>query len=274
MNRLYPLALLSTACAICSTPLLAQSDPSPANSQPQTVKVYKAGGKVSAPEFLPRDYPDMITSGCGNSPYTTIQLSMIVDASGSPRNVALLLPSENADLDKLALKIVASDKFKPGQKDGAPVAVAQSVELKLQGCPIRIADQPGHSVEQMWLSAPPSQEFKPLKNAPSEAVLTSTPAQNGTIEHLGKGVSAPIAINQPVAEYSDEARQLRIQGECMVSLVVDPQGMPQNPRVVRPLGHGLDAQALQAVMKYRFKPAVKNGVPVPVMVTITINFRL
>jgi TonB family protein len=60
----------------------------------------------------------------------------------------------------------------------------------------------------------------------------------------------------------------------MVSLVVDSEGMPQIPRVVRPLGHGLDEQALKAVMKYRFRPAVKDGVPVPVMVTVAIMFRL
>lgn len=167
MNHLYQIALLSAACTTCSCsiPLLAQSGSSPANTRPQTVKVYKAGGKVSAPLLLPRDYPNMITSGCDNSPYTTIEISMIVDAAGSSRNVVFLHPSENADMDRLALKIVASDKFKPGQKDGAPVAVSQSAELKLQGCPIRIADQPGHSVEQMWLSAPPSQAFKSPKTS-------------------------------------------------------------------------------------------------------------
>jgi outer membrane biosynthesis protein TonB len=51
--------------------------------------------------------------------------------------------------------------------------------------------------------------------------------------------------------------------------------MPQHPRVVRGIGYGLDEQALKAVMKYRFKPAMKEGsVPVPVMITVEVNFRL
>ncbi|HEY2860173.1 MAG TPA: energy transducer TonB [Terracidiphilus sp.] len=60
----------------------------------------------------------------------------------------------------------------------------------------------------------------------------------------------------------------------MISLIVDAQGNPQNPRVVRHLGMGLDEKALQAVQGYRFKPARKNGKAVPVMVTVAVNFRL
>ncbi len=60
----------------------------------------------------------------------------------------------------------------------------------------------------------------------------------------------------------------------MISLIVDARGNPQNPRVVHPLGMGLDEKALQAVQLYRFKPAMKNGHPVPVAITIAVNFRL
>ena len=50
--------------------------------------------------------------------------------------------------------------------------------------------------------------------------------------------------------------------------------MPQNPRVVQSLDPGLDQNAIQAVMQYRFKPAMKSGQPVPVQMTILVNFRL
>jgi TonB family protein len=97
----------------------------------------------------------------------------------------------------------------------------------------------------------------------------------GGVYHVGGGISAPLAINAPEAEFSDEARRAKYQGEVMISLIVDAQGNPQNPRVVRPLGMGLDEKALEAVRKYKFKPAMKDGrTPVPVMVTIAVNFRL
>ena len=71
------------------------------------------------------------------------------------------------------------------------------------------------------------------------------------------------------------AYQNRQPGSLIVSIIVDAHGNPQNPRVVRPLGMGLDQKALEAVMKYKFKPAMKDGkTPVPVMVNVEINFRL
>jgi periplasmic protein TonB len=97
----------------------------------------------------------------------------------------------------------------------------------------------------------------------------------GGLFRIGGGVSAPVPIVSPEAEFSDEARRAKYQGVCLVSLIVDAQGNPQNPRVIRALGMGLDEKALEAVRKYKFKPAMKDGkTPVPVMITIEVNFRL
>src|SRR6201998_2525628 len=96
----------------------------------------------------------------------------------------------------------------------------------------------------------------------------------GGVYHIGGGVSAPVPIFTPEAEFSDEARRAKYQGVCLISLIVDAQGNPQNPRVVRLLGMGLDEKALEAVRKYKFKPAMKGGPPVPVMMSIEVNFRL
>jgi periplasmic protein TonB len=97
----------------------------------------------------------------------------------------------------------------------------------------------------------------------------------GGVYRVGGGISAPQPLFTPEAEFSDEARRAKYQGEVMISLIVDAQGNPQNPHVVRPLGMGLDEKALEAVRKYKFKPALKDGrTPVPVQVTIAVNFRL
>jgi protein TonB len=96
----------------------------------------------------------------------------------------------------------------------------------------------------------------------------------GGVERVGGLVSAPVPLLTPEAEFSDEARRAKYQGEVMITLIVDAQGNPINPRVVRPLGMGLDEKALEAVRKYKFKPAMKQGKPVPVIITIAVNFRL
>jgi TonB family protein len=97
----------------------------------------------------------------------------------------------------------------------------------------------------------------------------------GGLYKVGGQVSPPVALNNVEAEFSDEARRSKYQGVCLISLIVDAQGNPQNPRVVRALGMGLDEKAIEAVRKYKFRPAMKDGkTPVPVMITVEVNFRL
>jgi protein TonB len=88
------------------------------------------------------------------------------------------------------------------------------------------------------------------------------------------GVTAPVPIVTPEAEFSDEARRNKYQGVCMISLIVDAQGNPHNLRVIRSLGMGLDEKALEAVGLYRFKPALRQGRPVAVRMAVAVNFRL
>ncbi|MGA3045061.1 MAG: energy transducer TonB [Terracidiphilus sp.] len=88
------------------------------------------------------------------------------------------------------------------------------------------------------------------------------------------GVSHPVPIVTPEAEFSDEARRNKYQGACLISIIVDARGYPQSPRVIQSLGMGLDEKALEAVQKYRFKPALKDGKPVAARIIVEVNFRL
>jgi len=111
-------------------------------------------------------------------------------------------------------------------------------------------------------------------NGPGNGPGSDGGAGGGPLTPGAGGVSYPVALVSPEAEFSDEARRAKYQGVCAISIIVDSRGYPQNPRVVRSLGMGLDEKALEAVAKYRFKPALKNGRPVPVIITVEVNFRL
>jgi TonB family protein len=91
---------------------------------------------------------------------------------------------------------------------------------------------------------------------------------------IGGGVSAPVPIFRPEPEYSEEARKAKWQGAVLLQLVVDENGVPQEIKVVRSLGLGLDQKAIEAVQKWRFKPGLKDGKAVPVSANIEVNFRL
>jgi periplasmic protein TonB len=91
---------------------------------------------------------------------------------------------------------------------------------------------------------------------------------------VGGGVSAPVPIYQPEAQFSEEARRVKHQGVVLVQAIIGADGRPRNLRVIRALGMGLDEKAIEAVRTWRFTPAVKDGQPVAVAVTVEVNFRL
>ena len=96
----------------------------------------------------------------------------------------------------------------------------------------------------------------------------------GGTMRVGGGVSAPVLICSVEPEFSDEARRAKYQGICMVSLIVDKNGNPQNIQVVQPLGMGLDQKAVEAVRQYKFRPAYYHGRAVPVLINVEVNFRI
>jgi protein TonB len=96
----------------------------------------------------------------------------------------------------------------------------------------------------------------------------------GGVYKVGGGISAPQPINTPDPEYTEEARRAKIQGTCILWLIVDAEGRPRDIRVVRGLGYGLDAKALESVKQWRFEPAKKDGQPVNVQVSVEVGFRL
>lgn len=100
------------------------------------------------------------------------------------------------------------------------------------------------------------------------------PGNGDTVYVAGQGVIPPTLVYAPDPEFSDEARRQKYQGLCMISFIVDANGHPQNLRVIRSLGMGLDEKALAAVRTYRFKPGTKDGRPVPVMMEVEVDFHL
>ncbi|HYA18499.1 MAG TPA: energy transducer TonB [Bryobacteraceae bacterium] len=96
----------------------------------------------------------------------------------------------------------------------------------------------------------------------------------GGVFRVGGGVSAPAVLFKIDPEYSEEARKAKYSGTVTLAVVVTPDGKATDIHVIKSLGMGLDEKAIEAVQKWKFKPGMKGGQPVPVRATIEVNFRL
>jgi TonB family protein len=96
----------------------------------------------------------------------------------------------------------------------------------------------------------------------------------GGAYRVGNGVTSPTITFKVEPEYSEEARKAKFQGTVILSIEVNEKGGVQSPRVLRALGMGLDEKAIEAVMKWRFRPGYKDGKPVTVLAQVEVNFRL
>jgi TonB family protein len=105
------------------------------------------------------------------------------------------------------------------------------------------------------------------------APLPANPDASGAYR-VGGGVAAPSLIFKVEPGYSQEAQIMKMQGTVILRIVVGGDGVPGNISVMRQLGYGLDEKAVETVRQWRFKPGMKDGVPVPVSAQVEVNFRL
>jgi TonB family protein len=106
----------------------------------------------------------------------------------------------------------------------------------------------------------------------SQEVAQNTP-------HVQRMDSGPAATSveitfKPNPIYTEEARNLKLEGEVLLEVEFAANGQLHVNRVVRGLGHGLDEAAMAAANKMRFKPAAKNGQAVDSTAIVHVVFQL
>jgi protein TonB len=90
---------------------------------------------------------------------------------------------------------------------------------------------------------------------------------------VGGQIKEPKKLKDVKPTYPDIAKQARVQGIVILECTISPQGKVTDVKVLRgiPL---LDAAAIEAVKQWVYTPTLLNGVPVPVIMTVTVNFKL
>jgi TonB family protein len=164
----------------------------------------------------------------------TCVVRLMLDENGVPQDVKVI-QSLGPELDAAAVKAVQKYRFKPAMKHGQPVAVPMTIKVDFHIGPPR-----------------GSAQFPAGKH--------------------NSGIIQPKVIHSVDAQFTEYARQNHIHGSCLVALIVDVDGNPQDVHIVRSLEPSLDASALDAVRQWKFRPATKEGVPVAVPMSVSVNF--
>ncbi len=90
---------------------------------------------------------------------------------------------------------------------------------------------------------------------------------------VGGTVREPKKLRNVPPEYPTRALQARVQGTVILECLIGTDGRIARVKVLRsvPL---LDEAATEAVRQWQYEPTLVNGVPVPVIMTVTVNFKL
>jgi TonB family protein len=75
-------------------------------------------------------------------------------------------------------------------------------------------------------------------------------------------------------ESNEYAQANAVAGMALYHTVIGPDGKPGEIAVARPIGFGLDENAVEAIRKAKFSPAIKDGKPVPVLLNLVVQFRI
>jgi TonB family protein len=125
--------------------------------------------------------------------------------------------------------------------------------------------QKSRPVSETYVGAPPP---PPPPPPPPVRVIDGKRAVR-----IGGGIKVPTKVHNVNPVYPPEAQTLRVQGVVIIEATIDTTGKVRDAIVLRSIPL-LDAAALDAVRQWEFTPTVVDGEPVPVIMTVTVNFTL
>ena len=104
--------------------------------------------------------------------------------------------------------------------------------------------------------------------------LNDVRACRGNITDIKGCLTPPSLTYAPKPKYPKNERKARHHGMVKLKLVVSVDGDPLNIAVAQTLSPDFDESAIEAVQQWKFKPATKDGRPVPVLIAVEVEFHL
>ncbi len=235
-------------------------------------QVVRIGGNIAPPTKIKHVnpvYPEIARSARVQG---IVIAEVLVGVDGRVVDAKVIRPV--ALLDQAALDAVRQWEFTPTQVDGVavPVIMTVTISFRLDADGNPVVDRP--TPEEMEAGILLESE---RRRVASEAALAELPQPTWNPGdpplRIGGNVKAPIKIKHVNPVYPPEAQQARIQGIVIIEAEIDQDGRVANARVIRSVAL-LDDAALDAVLQWEFSPTVIDGKPVPVIMTVTVNFTV
>ena len=103
--------------------------------------------------------------------------------------------------------------------------------------------------------------------------LPEAPPPSPGAVRVGGNIRPPTRIKNVTPQYPPIAQSARVQGVVIIEATIGANGDVTNARVLRSIPL-LDAAALDAVRQWQYQPTLLNGAPVPIIMTVTVQFTL
>ena len=110
-------------------------------------------------------------------------------------------------------------------------------------------------------------------NPPPPPAAPGAAGASGAPVRVGGNIKAPTKIQHVNPIYPQDALDARVTGMVIIEATINPEGSVETATVLRSVPM-LDQAALDAVKQWRFTPTMLNGLPVPVIMTVTVNFTV
>lgn len=214
----------------------------------------RISGAVAAGQVISKVNPTYPPEARAQGVAGAVVLHAIIGKDGTIQQLAaisgppMLVPS--------AMDAVKQWVYQPYLLNGQPVEVDTTITVNFS-----------LDTQQSLVPPPP-----PPPDSTNETAQLAAP--DAGAYNVGGSVRPPILTYSPAPEYPQDARKAKLSGQVIVAMIVDSNGQPQNVHVARGLGNELDEKAVEAVQQYRFKPATRDGEPVPVNLKVEVNFRM
>jgi TonB family protein len=127
--------------------------------------------------------------------------------------------------------------------------------------------------DQPLLVAPTDVVFLPLERTRLSCVDALAPDVSPIVAEE-PGVTMPAVVKEARPRYSAEAMGAKVQGEVHLSVIISDTGCVASAEVMRTLHPDLDLEALNAAMQWQFTPPQRDARPMPMLVTMSIGFKL